>query len=254
MNETRDLYLRAHTVVLDRPKQRSSRGRITAPSKLPKKWPDYAVVFGCESRSDITQDLTFGFYRTLKLDGDTYALVEEGAFFDDDLPLAERQVLGAYFSTVVSDATSFPPNFPLLSRSDFIRTVFYKYARRGALLVGFDLSYALGRLARRWTPGDRDEWSLVLSVFPNGKENARDPRVLITPLDSKKAFIRFRQEWVPKDGRAIRTDIYKSRFLDLRTLVGGEFGEHLSLKAACELKAFEKFDLPERASTHQRVV
>ena len=50
--------------------------------------------------------------------------------------------------------------------------------------------------------GDRDEWSLVLSVFPNGNENAHDPRVLITPLDSKKAFIRFRQEWVPKDGKA----------------------------------------------------
>jgi CRISPR associated protein Cas1 len=36
----------------------------------------------------------------------------------------------------------------------------------------------------------------VLSVFPNGNEKAHDPRVLITPLDSKKAFIRFRQEWV----------------------------------------------------------
>ena len=61
--------------------------------------------------------------------------------------------------------------------------------------------YALGRLARRWTPGEQEEWSLVLSVYPDGNENAHDPRVLITPLDSKKAFIRFRQEWVPKDGR-----------------------------------------------------
>ncbi len=44
---------------------------------------------------------------------------------------------------------------------------------------------------------------------------------------------------IPKDGKAVRTDIYKSRFLDLRTLVGAEFGKPLSLKAACELKAFE---------------
>jgi hypothetical protein len=247
MNETRDLYLRAHTVVLDQPKQRSSRGRITAPSELPKKWPEYALVIGCESRSDITQELTFGFYRILKRNGDTYALVEEGAFFDDDLPLAEHEILEAYFRTAVSDATSFPPNFPLLSRSDFIRTVFYKYARQGTLLVGFDLCYLLGRLARRWTPGDQEEWSLVLSVYPDGNENAHDPRVLITPLDSKKAFIRFRQEWVPKDGKSVRTDIYKSRFLDLRTLVAAEFGKPLSLKAACELKAFEKFNLPQKS-------
>lgn len=247
MSGTLDLYLRAHTVVLDKEERRSPRGMISAPSELPKKWPEYALLFGCESRRDISQDLTFGFYRVLKLNGDTYVLVEEGAFFDDDLPLTEREILDGYFRTAVSDATSFPPNFPLLSRSGFIRGVFYKYARQGALLAGFDLCYALGRLARRWTPGERDEWSLVLSVYPDGNENAHDPRVLITPLDSKKAFIRFRQEWVPKDGKAIRTDIYKSRFLDLRTLINAEFGKALSLKAACELMAFEKFDLPQKS-------
>jgi hypothetical protein len=246
MNETLDLYLRAHTVVLDQAKKRSQRAATTALSKLPK-WPDYAVVFGCESRTGITQELTFGFYRVLKLNGDAYVLEEEGGFFDDDLPLEERKLFGAYFRVAVSDKTSFPPNFPRLTRSDFIRSVFYRYARQGSILVGFDLPYALGRLARRWTPGDQEEWSLVLSVYPDGNENAHDPRVLITPLDSKKAFIRFRQEWVPKDGKSVRTEIYKSRFLDLRTLVGAEFGKPLSLKAACELKAFEEFNLPQKS-------
>src|SRR5438270_4318486 len=245
MNETLDLYLRAHTVVLDQAKRRSRSKTTTAPLKLPK-WPDHAVVFGCESRTGITQELTFGFYRILKLDGDSYVLEEEGGFFVDDLPLDERKIFGAYFGVAVSDKISFPPNFPRLSRSDFIRSVFYKYARQGALLVGFDLPYALGRLARRWTRGEQEEWSLTLSVYPDGNENAHDPRVLITPLDSKKAFIRFRQEWVPKDGKAVRTEIYKSRFLDLRTLIGAEFGKPLSLKAACELKAFENFNLPKK--------
>jgi hypothetical protein len=247
MNETRDLYLRAHTVVLDQTKKRPSRGRNTAPSELPKKWPEYALVFGCESRTGITQELTFGFYRVLKFNGDTYTLEEEGGFFDDDLPVQERGLFGACFRVAVSDKSSFPPNFPRLTRSDFITRVFYRYARQGALLVGFDLPYAFGRLARRWTPGDQEEWSLVLSVYPDGNENAHDPRVLITPLDSKKAFIRFRQEWVPKDGKSVRTNIWKSRFLDLRTLVSAEFGQPLSLKAACELKAFEKFNLPQES-------
>jgi hypothetical protein len=53
----------------------------------------YAVVFGCESRTGITQELTFGFYRVLKLNGDSYVLEEEGGFFDDDLPVDERRLL-----------------------------------------------------------------------------------------------------------------------------------------------------------------
>src|ERR1039457_4781856 len=96
MNEPLDLYLRAHTVVLDQAKKRSRRQTTTELSKFPK-WPDYAVVFGCESRTGITQELTFGFYRILKLDGDSYVLEEEGGFFDDDLPLDERKLFGAYF-------------------------------------------------------------------------------------------------------------------------------------------------------------
>ena len=92
MNEMRDIYLRAHTVVLDQEKRRSARGRTTAPRELTKKWPNYAVVFGCESGTGITQELTFGFYRVLKLNGNAYVLEEEGGFFDDDLPLEERKL------------------------------------------------------------------------------------------------------------------------------------------------------------------
>jgi hypothetical protein len=128
MNETPlDLYLRAHTVVLDQAKGRSRTKTTTATPKLPK-WPDHAVVFGCESRTGITQELTFGFYRILKLDRESYVLEEEGGFFDDDLPVEERGLFGAYFRVAVSDKTSFPPNFPRLTRSDFIRSVFYRYA------------------------------------------------------------------------------------------------------------------------------
>jgi hypothetical protein len=248
MNEARALYLRAHTVVLDQPK-RPSRGTASAPSQFPE-WPEYALVFGCESHTDIAQELTFGFYRVMKLEDGTYVLEEEGGFFDDDLRRGEHKVLATYFQKEVADTTSFPPWFPLRSRADFISSVFYKYARKGALLVGFDLCYALGRLARKWTRGDRDEWSLALSVFPDGNENEYDPRVLIAPLGGKKAFIRFRAEFIPKDkkGKPLkkRTNIYKARFLDLRTIVAALFGTTLSLKAACALRAFEKYNLPQK--------
>jgi len=210
------------------------------------KWPRYALVFDCESRIDTGQELTFGFYRILKLNGNTYDLVEEGAFFDDDLPTHEREILEWYISEAIPDITSFPPQFPLHSRSKFIRNVFYKMARKGALIVGFNLCFDLARLARRWGEGDENEWSLVLSEHPDGNENLLHPRVLIEPIDSKKSFIRFRLEWIPKNGKVKPTKINDSRFLDLRTLLWALFNQPLSLKKACELKAFKKHNLPQK--------
>jgi hypothetical protein len=245
MGGTHDLYFRAHTVPLDQPQdERSGTGDPRADLR---RRPEFALVFDCESRTDVRQELTFGFYRLLKLNGTVYELEEEGAFFNDNLPKWERKVLEAYVQSAVPDhPPSLPPRFPLHSRADFVRTVFYRYARKGALIVGFNICYDLARLATKWTAGDESEWSLVLSEYPDGNENLNHPRVLIEPLDSKKAFIRFRAEWVPKKGEAKPTDINKAGFLDLRTLLWAEFHRSLSLKSACELKAFEKHNLPQK--------
>jgi hypothetical protein len=248
MNLTRDIYLRAHTVVLDEP-ERPARGTNGAPPQLPK-WPEFAVVCDCESRTDIAQELTFGFYRVLRLEDDDYHLIEEGAFFDEGLRVKERKTLETFIRTAVADTTSFPPRFPLRSRSEFVKNIFYWYARKGALIVGFNICFDLARLARKWSPGDKAEWSLVLSEYPDGNENLNHPRVLVEPLGSKKAFISFRPEWIPKDkhGRPLakRTNIDKARFLDLSTLLSALFDKQLSLKGACALKAFEKYDLPQK--------
>ncbi len=53
-------------------------------------------------------------------------------------------------------------------------------------------------------------------------------------------------KWVPKNGKAKRTDISKAGFLDLKTLLWAEFHKSVSLKSACELKAFKKHDLPQK--------
>jgi len=247
MTEKHDIYLRAHTVVVERVKRTEPAERTVArPRKNLPKWPKYALVFDCESRTDTGQELTFGFYRILKLNGDAYELVVEGAFLDDDLPAREREILKSYLATAVPDVGCFPPEFPLFSRTEFIKGVFYKLAREGVLIVGFNLCYDLARFARKWPQGDQDEWSLVLSQYPDGNENLHDPRILIQPIDSKKSFIRFAFEWVPEDGSAAPTDINNSRFLDLRTLLWALFNKALSLKKACELEAFKKHDLPKK--------
>ncbi|MGI9101076.1 MAG: hypothetical protein ACR2IF_01410 [Terriglobales bacterium] len=242
MSKPEDIYLRAHTIVLNDPnppKPHSRRVQVPA-------WPEIALVFDCESRTNIRQELTFGFYRVLKLYGNAYVLDEEGAFFDDDLPADERQRLEEYINKGVPDVASFPPRFPLHSRSEFVTNVFYHYARKGALIVGFNIGYDLGRLARKWPEGNRNEWSLVLSEYPDGNENLHHPRVLIEPIDAKKSFIRFRGEWLPKGGTAKRTKIHEARFLDLRTLLWALFHQALTLRTACELESFKKYDLPKK--------
>jgi hypothetical protein len=88
MSGKHDLYFRAHTVPLDQPKdERSGTGDPRADLR---RSPEFALVFDCESRIDVSQELTFGFYRLLKLEGTAYVLEEEGAFFNDDLPKRER--------------------------------------------------------------------------------------------------------------------------------------------------------------------
>src|SRR5256885_2137851 len=119
-----DIFLRAHTVVVDKPKLVKKKGRLRA-SKKHVKWPQHALVFDCESRTDTRQELTFGFYRILELKEGAYELVEEGAFFDDHLSARERAILEAYVNIADTEVTSFPPKFPLHSRSEFVKRVFY---------------------------------------------------------------------------------------------------------------------------------
>lgn len=249
MPNTYDIFLRAHTVVLGKSPagpETLAKKKPTFPKRTRKKWPEEVLVFDCESRTDTGQQLTFGFYRALRLNGDVYDLIEEGAFFDDDLPVAERKILESYIRTADTEVKTFPPRFPLYSRSECVKAVFYKMARRGAMIVGFHICFDLARLACKWTEGDKNEWSLTLAQFPDGNENRYYPRILIEPIDAKKSFISFSREWVPKDGTAKPTKISEARFLDLRTLLWALFNRSLSLKWACELEAFAKYGLPKK--------
>jgi len=250
MSEKQDIFLRAHTVVVDPTKGKKGKRRGPGLRRGLKKWPEYAVVFDCETRVDTGQGLTFGFYRVLRLDGDTYQLEEEGAFFDDDLAARERDILERYVDTADTEVKSFSPQFPLYSRSQFVKQVFYRCARKGALIVGFNLGFDLTRLARSWSEGRKNEWSLVLVQYKDENENLHFPRVLIDPIDSKKSFISLWKEWIPKDkkGRpkAKPTKINESRLLDLRTLLFALFNQPLSLKNACHLEAFKKHNLPQK--------
>jgi hypothetical protein len=202
------------------------------------KWTDHALVFDTETRITGDQSLTFGIYRLCALREDMYVVEEEGLFYADDLPRKDRKILQSYIQDAIPDVVTFPPRFPLYSRSQFIKKIFYPAMKRdGALVCGFNLPFDLSRLAVDWDRagkggGDGRKWSLTMSRYANGEENKNWRRVTIQPIDSKKAFISLAPEWIPK-GRKKEWK-REPHFLDLRTLGFALFNESFSLKRLCE--------------------
>jgi hypothetical protein len=233
MKEKHDVFVRAYATPEEQSKKADERkkGKSKSKSKSSRKWPERALIFDTETRITADQSLTFGVFRICELKEEKYKVVREGLFYADDLPATEWKVLQQYARTAISDVKSFPPEFPLYSRTDFMRKVFWPSIKRsGALICGLNLPFDISRLALAWHRGDQDEWSLVMSQFPNGVENRYHPRILITPIDSKKAFIKLANPWKPEEWKHNG----KGHFLDLRTLAWALFNRSYSLKRICE--------------------
>ena len=241
MNEQHDIFLRALAVVRNNNKKKKKKKKKTKRQKtIPKRgaragndspWSQHALVFDTETRITADQSLTFGVYRLCTLVDDRYTVTEEGIFYADDLPTKEHKVLQTYIRSAISDAASFPPQFPMYSRSEFIKRVFWPAIKyKGALVVGFNLPFDLARLALDWSRGGKGEWSLTLSQYPDGAEHRHYPRVTIQPIDSKKAFIKLANPWKPKKWR----NKGNAHFLDLRTLGWALFNKSFSLRTLCE--------------------
>jgi hypothetical protein len=139
------------------------------------KWAEHALVFDTETRITPDQSLTFGVYRLCTLREDKYVVEEEGLFYADDLSAKDLKILQSYDEN--PDVATFPPRFPLYSRSEFIKRIFYPAMKRdGALVCGFNLPFDLSRLAVAWDRAgkggsDSRKWSLTMSRYANGEEN-----------------------------------------------------------------------------------
>jgi hypothetical protein len=228
MAENHDIFLRAYAFPVN-PKRKRKR-TISNWQENTSKWPAQALVIDTETRITADQSLTFGIYRLCELVGDEYILIQEGLFYADALPARERRVLETYQGTAIQGVPSFPPVFPLYSRFEFMRRVFWPAIRRdGALICGLNLPFDLSRLALAWNRGRHGEWSLTMSRHRDGRDNPNRPRILITPIDSKKAFIKMATPWKRKEWK----DEGESCFLDLRTLGWALFNQSFSLKSLC---------------------
>ncbi len=194
MIETHDLFLRALAVPVEKKKQKK-RAKDVGDGFDEQKWPDTVIAFDTESRITVDQSLTIGVWRRCKLVDQKYEVIEEGIFYADDLPAKDLNVLKAHMETAISDVPSFPPRFPFYPRSKFMKKVFWPALKKhGAMICGLNLPYDLSRLALDWKEGNKGEWSLIMAQYADRNENCNYPRILITPIDSKKAIIKL---WRP---------------------------------------------------------
>ncbi|MGC2465153.1 MAG: hypothetical protein WA517_08150 [Candidatus Acidiferrum sp.] len=188
--EFHDLFVRAHTPV--RKKKEWKRRRS-------EKWPRYCLIFDTETTVDATQRLNFGSYRRCKLEGNKYLCIEEGLFYADDLSSVDVKVLENHRSdrNTALDVEWFPApmTLGLMTRSSFVSRIFWRAIQRGDLVVGFNLPFDLSRLAVKAANGRKGSWSLVLSTRKSRKTgkleaNPERPRIVITSMNSKMAFIK----------------------------------------------------------------
>jgi hypothetical protein len=228
VQESYEIFVRAHAPL---PPKKPWRGFHR------KKWPNFALIFDTETRTDPTQKLTFGCFRRYELKRNAYFCIEEGLFFADDLRRADRAVLNRYVANPlnVPETELFPPQLKLklLSRNVFVRKIFWGAVRRGDLIVGFNLPFDLSRLAVKFADARKGGWSLALTLRKSKKTGDTEidierPRIVVTSINSKMAFFKLSSKWRPEEWPN------EPRFLDLRTLTFALRNVAYSLSSACE--------------------
>jgi len=238
------IAVRAHTVIPRKEKPNFNGGKKKADLRL--AYGVRVMVIDTETSTDIYQNLHFGLaviYECPGQEDQVYVNAEEKEaylFYGENLSAVDMVTLKEFAKEREAS---------LISRNDFIYQVFWpEVLEYGTLCVGFNLPFDLSRLAisaKTFKTGkhkDDIEFKLCDSFFY--------PTVLITPIDSKKAFIKLRASTRPGT-RDKRNPFRQGRFVDLRTLTFALTNESHSLKSACKLYRVEHGK--EEANEHGKI-
>ena len=210
-----DLYLRAHIVVSDKTNEPAEQSK--KPSRSIKPWPEFALVWDTETTLDLEQTLNFGVWRFCQLQGTEYVTVQEGLFYRDGLDPKDVQKILAYKQRHLADQrlSAAVEELTVLPRAEFIERVFWESVRAGALIVGFNLSFDISRIAVHWTTARNGGFSFVLSQLSEKHvENVHRPRIRIAPLNG----VAERIELTAVRRKDEQCRWRRGRFLDLHTL------------------------------------
>jgi hypothetical protein len=119
----------------------------------------------------------------------------------------------------------------VLSQSEFIERIFWESVRAGALIVGFNLSFDISRIAARWAAAPNGGFSFVLSELSNKRlKNIHRPCVRIAPLNGVAEQIELTAVYRKKEQHRWR----RSRFLDLHTVAFALTDNSYTLAGAIE--------------------
>jgi hypothetical protein len=231
-NLLHDLYLRAHVVVSgDASDQKEKRATRLG---FPKLWPTYALVFDTETAIlDLNQPLTFGAWRFCELQGSEYVAIQEGIFYSDELTPKDVQTIRAYAKKHPADGldNNAERELSVFSRSEFVEKVFWESVRAGALIVGFNLSFDISRIAVRWTKARNGGFSFVLSLLSKKRiRNIHRPLIRIAPLNG----VAEQFELTAVRRKSEQSKWRRGRFLDLHTLAFALTDNSYSLARAIE--------------------
>ena len=214
------IALRAHTRQPNAERKTKNPTNGKNKRKMEKSFPAYGkrvMVLDTETTTDELQNLNFG--QAWIFEGEEQARTETAPkvkylFYADDLSAKDIETLRQYANE---------NGLTLFSRTHFIDKVFFlELWERGTLLACFNLPFDVSRLAAGVNIRDKGKNKDKFEFFFSN--NNHKPRIMIKPIDSKKAFVGFHGSY---------HNSFKGRFLDLRTLAFALTNESHSLESAC---------------------
>ena len=141
------VLLRVHTRV----KNENKRGKYD--KKLPDTWAHFALVFDCETTTDIRQDLNFLWWRFCELKDGAYVCQQEGVVYADELGEASIKLIRSFARSKEAQVEEgCPREIPCESRTEFVDGEFWDALRMGAAIVCFNSAFDLSRLALEYRP------------------------------------------------------------------------------------------------------
>ena len=200
--------------------------------KLADKWANYALVFDCETTTDIRQHLNFLWWRFCERKQDTYVCQQEGLVYADALDAESIALINKYAKGRKADVEDgCPEDILVQSRTEFVDGEFWTAVQAGAVVVCFNAPFDLSRLALEYREARKKNsgWSMVLWRY-EGKPDKLKPKLRIKPKDSRSAFISF------AGGDPNNRTVYRGRFLDLSVLGWALRNRHMTLEGF--LKSF----------------
>ena len=220
------IALRAYTVPEKQDKENSwSKNRYNLPPKI-----DRILVFDTETRTDLYQNLTFGYY--VVYDGNRLDL--HGLFYDPNVVTPKEKKILEEFSK--------NEDVELITLEKFREIFLNETFRLESLCIGFNLPFDLSRIAKSAGIGkyaNKDGFS-----FEIHKDSYRYPRLIVTRATNTLSFIKWGN--LPNKKRNPQ-----GNFLDLRMAVHALTDRKRSLAKAC--KDFETKYKKQKISEHGKI-